>query len=282
MLSGNPWVYGLRRLCRNKAAMLGFGVFLLLCTACAVMPGLTHYDYFTPDFSASLMPPGKEHLFGTNALGRDMLSGILYGGRITLHIAFVSASIAMIAGCAIGLLSGYFGGLADILISRLVDVLSSIPVILLVIVAEVVLGWGEGNFVYALAISATPQFARLIRAAVLNILGQEYIEAARALGASSMRIIRRHVLRNAAVPVVTHFAGCFSEAILTSTLLGYLGVGLNPPSPEWGVLVYSGKRFMISNPHVILFPCIAVTVSVISLNFFVSGLRDAFDPGWDV
>jgi ABC-type dipeptide/oligopeptide/nickel transport system permease subunit len=258
--------------------MIGLGIFLFICLACALLPGIIRWDYYEPDFNASLKTPSLEHIFGTNQLGRDMLSGVLYGGRTTLRIAAVSTFIAMIAGSAIGLIAGYYGGRADFIISRATDMLSSVPVILLTLFIEFTLGWGRGYFVYAMAISATPQFARLVRASVLTIMGQEYIEAARALGDSHIGIIMRHVLRNVAIPIIIHLTGCFSEAILTCTILGYLGVGISPPAAEWGVLVYRGKAHMLSNPHVILFPSFAVTASVISLNFFGNGLRDAFDP----
>ena len=276
--SGNPWITGFRRLWKNKAAMIGLAIFLFVCLACVLLPDRLKWNYFKPVFADSLKPPSPEHIFGANALGRDMLSGVLYGGRTTLRLAAVATFFAMIAGVSIGLLSGYFGGRTDFIISRLVDLISSIPVILLALVVEFTLGWGEGNFGYAMAISATPQFARLVRASVMNIMGREYIEAARALGVGHVGIIRHNVLRNVAIPVTIHLASCFSEAILTCTILGYLVIGVNPPTPEWGALVYRGKQHLLSSPHVIIFPSLAIMVSVISLNFFSNGLRDALDP----
>lgn len=180
--------------------MIGLVVFLLICLACVLLPDRIKWNYFQPDFADSLKPPDPEHIFGLNVLGRDMLSGVLYGGRITLRIAATAALLAMLAGCAIGLISGYFGGKIDFLLSRLLDIISSVPVILLVLAVEYMLDWGEGNFGYAIAISAAPQFARLIRASVLDIMSCEYIEAAIALGFGHIGIIRRRVLRNVMIP----------------------------------------------------------------------------------
>ena len=277
----NPWLLGLLRLYHNKGAMIGLGIFLIICIACWVLPNIIKTDYYVFDFASSLQQPSSEHIFGTDILGRDMLSGVLYGGRITIRIAAAATMMAAILGSPIGLISGYFGGRVDFVISRFTDMLFSIPVILLTIVVELALGWGRGNFVYAMAISASPQFTRFIRAAVLNITDRDYIKAAQVLGLSPVKIIFQHILRNVSIPLITQITGYFSEAVLTCTILGYLGVGINPPTPEWGVLVYSGKSYMLTHPHVILFPCLAVIVSVVSINFFVNGLRDALDPRED-
>lgn len=277
-MNGNPWASGFRRLWRNRAAMIGLSVFLFICLACILLPSRLKWDYFKPVFSDSLKLPSLEHLFGTNVLGRDMLSGVLYGGRNTLRIALSATFLAMITGSAVGLITGYFGGRIDFIISRVVDLISSIPVILLALAVEYTLGWGKGRFGYAIAIAAAPQFTRLVRASVLGIVQCEYIEAARALGVGHFGVIRRHVLRNVAIPVVVHFSSCFSEAILTCTILGYLVIGINPPMPEWGALVFRGKEYIFTKTYLTIFPSLAIIASIISLNFFSNGLRDALDP----
>ena len=274
----NPWKESLRRLFKNKSAVVGLLVFLVICLSCAFAPLITDYEYFRTDTQNVSSLPTAEHIFGTDPLGRDLFSRVLYGGRITLRAALVSTLLASVAGAAIGLISGYFGRRIDFLLTRIIDMLSAIPSLLLIIVMEIALGWGKGNFMYAMAISAVPQFARLVRASVLNIMGQEYIEASRALGVRHSGIILRHVLHNVLSPLLVQMTTGVAEAILNCTILGYLSVGVNPPMPEWGALAYAGKSYMISNPHIALFPCIAIVLSVISVNFFGNGLRDALDP----
>ena len=276
--NGNTWASGFGRLWRNKASMAGLGLFLFICLACILLPDRLKWNYFEPVFSDSLKLPGPEHIFGTNVLGRDMLSGVLYGGRNTLRIAASATFFAAVTGSVLGLVTGYFSGRTDFIISRLVDLVSSIPVILLALAVEYALGWGKGRFGYAIAISAAPQFVRLVRASVQSIMGREYIEAARALGVGHFGIIRRHVLRNIATPVIIHLTNCFSEAILTCTILGYLVIGINPPTPEWGALVYRGKEYIFTKTYLTVFPALAIMACIISLNFFSNGLRDALDP----
>ena len=276
--TGNHWVEAIRRLGRNRVATASFFIFIIICLACALAPVITRWNYSDINREVQLEHPSFEHIFGTDNLGRDVFSRLLYGGRITLKIAFVSTLLATIIGCAIGLPAGYFGGKIDSIISPVLDMLASIPVILLVIVVEIVLGWGYGNFMYALVIAAVPHFARLMRATVMNIMGYEYIEAARALGVSHFKIMLRHVMHNAAPPLIVRFTTGVAEALLTCTIMGYLGIGINPPVPEWGVIVYAAKALIRRAPRLLIIPCAVIAISVISLCLFGDGLRDALDP----
>ena len=274
----NPWRESLRRLFKNKSAVAGLFVFLVICFACVFAPFITDYEYAKLDITRISELPSKDHIFGTDRLGRDLFTRMLYGGRVTLRAALLSTLLATCVGAAIGLLSGYFGRKVDFLLTRIIDILAAIPNLLLIIVIEIALGWGKGYFMYAMAISAVPKYARLARASVLNIMGQEYIEASRALGLRHGRIILNHVLHNVLSPLVVQMTTGVAEAILNCTILGYLSVGVNPPMPEWGALAYAGKANMVSHPHIAFFPCLVIVVSVISVNFFGNGLRDALDP----
>ncbi|MCL2125484.1 MAG: ABC transporter permease [Oscillospiraceae bacterium] len=276
--AGNHWVEGLRRLGKNKVATICFFVFIIIFLACMFAPVITKWDYTTINKDFQLEPPSLNHLLGTDNLGRDVFSRLLYGGRITLRIAVTTAILAAALGCAIGLPAGYFGGRLDALVSPVLDLIGSIPVILLVIVTEFALGWGRGNFMYAMVIAAIPQFARLIRASVMNIIGREYIEAARALGVSHKMIMLRHIMHNIAPALIVRFTTGVAEALLTCTIMGYLGIGINPPTPEWGYIVFSTKSYIRRAPHLVVIPCVLIAVTVISLSLFGDGLRDALDP----
>ena len=274
----NHWVEAVRRIARNKIAVASFFIFVIICLACAFAPYLTKWSYANINKDVQLERPSFTHILGTDNLGRDTFSRLLYGGRITLRIAFVSTLMAAAIGCVIGLPAGYFGSPADTIISPILDMISSVPVILLVIVMEFALGWGSGNFMYAMVIAAIPQFARLMRASVMTIMGREYIEASRALGVSHTKIMLRHVMHNAAPALIIRFTNGVAEGLLTCTVMGYLGIGINPPTPEWGVIVYNAKTYIRRAPLMIIIPCAVIVISVISLCLFGDGLRDALDP----
>ena len=227
---GGSWSDTFRRLSGNKLALLCLAVFLIICLLCAFAPVVTKWNYSAISIDARMLQPSPEHLLGTDNLGRDMFSRILYGGRVTLRITFTSTLIALVIGSIIGLAAGYFGGKVDFFISPVLDIFAAVPVILLAIVFEAMIGWGQGNFMYAIAIAAVPQFARLVRASVMSIVGSEYIEAARALGVSHLGVISRHVAHNVAPQLVVRFTTALAEALLTCTIMGYLSIGINPPT----------------------------------------------------
>ena len=264
----NPRTDVLRRLWGNKTAMVGLFVFLVVCVACIFAPWVTKWNYYSINTHAARESPSFQHLLGTDQLGRDMFARLLYGGRVTLRVAFQSSVLAAILGSIIGVLSGYFGKRVDTFFSHILDMVAAIPVFLLVIVCETALGWGKGNFLYAMAIGAVPQFARLVRASVMSIMGNEYIEAAQALGISHLGIMTRHIFHNAAPSVIVRFTSAVTEAVLICTILGYLGIGVNPPMPEWGAIAYMGRTYIRTTPRLMVFPCAMITICVISLSLF--------------
>ncbi len=275
---GGIWTDAIRRFCRNKIAVISLAVFLLICLSCVLAPQMTKYDYSAINVHHTLAKPSVEHWLGTDDLGRDNYSRILYGGRITIRVAFTATVIAMIIGSAIGIGAGYFGGRADFLISPVMDIVAAIPVILLALVFEVVLSWGKGNFMYAIAIAAIPQFARLVHVSAINVMSSEYIQAARALGVRHSGIIFRHVIHNVAPALIVRFTSALAESMLTCTILGYLSIGINPPTPEWGNIVYHAKHLIRLAPQQMIIPCAAISLTVISVSLTGDGLRDALDP----
>jgi len=277
-LADSQWMEVFRHLLGNKTATAGLVIFIVVCLACIFAPVITRHNYHSANFNRSLETPSLEHIFGTDRIGRDVFARILYGGRTTLRIAFVSTTLAAVVGSTIGLLIGYFGGRVDFYASHLLDILGAIPIFLLIVIVEVALGWGKGYFMYAMAIAAVPQFARLVRASVMNIMGNEYIEAARALGVSHLGIIRSHILHNAAPPLIIRYASGVSDALLLCTIMGYIGIGINPPTPEWGLLAFQGSGLIRSHPRLMIIPCAAIIITVISISLFSDGLRDALDP----
>jgi ABC-type dipeptide/oligopeptide/nickel transport system permease subunit len=275
---GGIWRDALRRFGRNRIAVICLGIFLIICLSCALAPNLTKYDYSSINANDRLSKPSWTHLLGTDNLGRDLFTRILYGGRMTLRITFTSTVIALLIGSVIGLAAGYFGGRVDFMISPVLDILAAIPVILLALVFEALLRWGNGNFMYAIAIAAIPQFARLVRVSVINIMGSEYIEAARALGVGHLGVIFRHIVHNVAPALIVRFTSALAEAMLTCTVLGYLSIGINAPTPEWGNIVYLSKNFIRLAPQLMIIPCAVISLCVISISLVGDGLRDAMDP----
>ena len=275
--SRSLWADVVYNLYKNKIATIGLLVFMLICLACLFAPFLTRWTFNEIHFEKFMLSPSREHILGTDRLGRDVFTRLLYGGRTTLQITFVSTVLATIVGTTIGLIVGYFGGWLDRLISGFIDTLASIPLFILVLACELALGWGEGNFMYAMAIAATPGYVRLVRASVMDIVRLEYIEASRALGLSHFQVITRHILHNIAPKLMVRFTSGATEALLLCSVMGYLGIGINPPRPEWGFLAYYGREFIRSRPSMLIIPCIAIIVTALSLNLFGDGLRDVLD-----
>lgn len=278
MKSGGAQAQALRRLGKNKSAMAGFILFALISLACIFAPCLTHWGYGEFDIPNRLSGPSRAHILGTDNFGRDVFSRLLYGGRVTLGIAFFSTFLASSIGSVIGLIAGYFGSRVDYWISPLLNTLASVPAIILALVFEAVFSRGHGYFMYAIVIAAIPQFARLIRASVINIMGREYIAASQALGLGHFGIILRHILPNVAPTLMIRITGGVSESLLICTVMGYLMIGIRPPIPEWGGIIQNAYAFIRLFPHMMIIPCAVVSACVISINLFGNGLRDAFDP----
>ena len=269
------WRSAAQRFLHDWPAMFGLILLLIIMAACLAAPLLTDQDPAKIDVSSRYLAPSAEHILGTDRMGRDMFSRLLYGGRETLKITFSAMLLALIAGGAIGIAAGVFGGTADLLILRVIDALAAIPMLLLSIVIEFLFGFGLGYFRYAVALSLVPPLVRLLRPLVRGVMQSEYAEAARALGVKRPEMVVRHVLPNVAAPVLIYASNTAAEAMLACTIMGYIGLGINPPLPEWGQMVAQGYLTLTTSPHVILVPCIAVMLCVLSFNLVGNGLRDA-------
>ena len=271
---GDTW----HRLCKNKLAMLGLAILVLL-VLCAVFADLiAPYDYAKQDLMIARQGPGAEHLFGTDEYGRDIFSRVIYGSRISLTVGFIAVGISLVVGGLLGAIAGYYGGRTDNGIMRLMDVIMSIPSILLAISIVAALGPGLINLMIATGISYVPSYARIVRASILSIKDQEFVEAARAVGTNDFKIIVRHILPNCMAPIIVQATVGVALAILTAAGLSFIGLGLEPPTPEWGAMLSSGRDFIRDDPHMTMFPGIAIAVTIFALNVLGDGLRDALDP----
>jgi peptide/nickel transport system permease protein len=268
----------MNRLLKNFAFSSGLLLTVLLVLAALAAPMLAPYDPIQQDTARRLEPPSHEHLLGLDALGRDVLSRILYGARVSLRVGFSVVLLASFAGVTLGLISGYFGGFVDTAIMRLTDILLAFPGILLAIALVAVLGPSLNNVVLALATIGWVGYARLARGQVLKVREMEYVTAAKALGARSPRVILRHVLPNIINPVIVMATLGLAGAILAEAALSFLGLGVQPPTPSWGEMLSSGRNYLGLANHLTIFPGAAIMLAVMGLNFLGDGLIDALDP----
>lgn len=259
------------------ATVAGLFVLAMLIVALAA-PLLATHGPLAMDTAAARTGPSTEHWLGTDQLGRDIYSRILYGTRISLRVAGAAVGLSLVVGSLLGLVAGYFGGWVDTLVSRLTDTLFALPDILLALVLIAILGVGLGNITLAIAIVYTPIFARVCRAAVLHVKQQPFVEAARALGCSHGRIMIRHILPNVASPLVVQTTLSFAFAILAEAALSFLGLSGQTDAPSWGLMLQQGKNFMEIAPWMAIFPGLAITLAVLSFNLLGDALRDALDP----
>jgi peptide/nickel transport system permease protein len=225
-----------------------------------------------------LQPPSEAHLFGTDSLGRDILSRVIYGARISLMIGLISVGISLVPGTLLGLAAGYFGGRADSLIMRLMDMLLAFPAILLAIFITAILGPSLPNTMVAVGIVYIPHYARIVRASVLSLKEQLFVQAIGHLGGGHLRILGRHILPNAMPPIIVYATLGMGTAVLQAAALGFLGLGAQPPQPEWGAMLSEGRQYIQNAPHVAAFPGAAILVLVLGFNLFGDGLRDVLDP----
>lgn len=267
-----------KRLAKNKLAVAGLIVLIITALLAVFAPIAAPYGYEEQDLFNTLAGPSREHWLGTDNLGRDMLSRLIYGGRNSLTLGLISVALAAALGVILGAVSGYYGGKVDMVIMRLLDVLQAVPAILLAIAISATLGPGYMNCILALTISQIPGFTRMTRASCLNVQGMEYVEAARSINARERRIIFKHVLPNAISPIIVQATMSVATAILTSASLSFIGLGVQPPQAEWGAMLSAGRSYIRSNPHVIIYPGITIMIVVLSLNMLGDGLRDALDP----
>ncbi len=230
------------------------------------------------DLQEALQRPNPAHLFGTDQLGRDLLSRVMFAGQTSLFVGLVSVTGSLIIGIPFGLASGYAGGRTDLLVMRLVDILQAFPGLLLAIAVIAILGPGILNMMLAIGISASPLFARLLRASVLEVKNEEFVMAARAMGGTDLRIITKHVLPNSLAPLIAQSTLRLGSAILTSASLSFLGLGVQPPQPEWGAMMSEARQYFVSAPHVIVFPGLAIILCVLGFNLLGEALSDRIDP----
>lgn len=267
-----------RRFCRNRGALVGVIILCLLAAVALAAPVATTYDPEQTRLEQKLLEPSPAHLLGTDHLGRDILARLAYGARSSLLIGFAAVGVGLAIGVPLGTLSGFYGGWLDLVIQRVVDVFLSFPGFLLALSLVAVLGVGITNVILAVGIGVVPAFVRLTRASTLSIRSRPYVDAARAAGASSASIIFQHVLPNALAPVVIQATLGLGATLLTAAGLGFLGLGVQQPTPEWGAMLGEGRSYIFSNPNLATFPGVAIFLTVLCFNLAGDGLRDALDP----
>lgn len=267
-----------RRLLRSPSAVTGAVIVLLLVLSGIFAPLLTSYDPVQQDLRSVLRPPSAEHWLGTDNLGRDVFTRILYGSRLTLFIGAFAVGVGLLFGVPLGVISGYYRGVADQVIQRLMDLMLSFTSFLLALTLVALLGVGLTNIIIAVGISTIPRFARLVRSSVLTIREVSYIEASRALGAVDRRVLWKHVLPNSLAPVIVQATLSMGSTILTAAGLGFLGLGVQPPTPEWGAMLGEGRNYIFSQASLTTFPGLAIFLAVVGFNLLGDGLRDALDP----
>lgn len=268
------------RLKKNKSAMLGLVIFSIIALFSIFAGVLFDYDMvvIAQNIDNRLLPPGGEHLLGTDSYGRDILARVVYGARISLVIGIATVTVALSIGCLIGALAGFYGGWLDNIIMRIMDVFLSIPSLLLAIAVVASLGPGIFNIMIAVGVAIIPGYSRVMRSTILSIRNREFIEAARAVGTSDARIILRHILPNSIGPVIVQATLGVGDIIITAASLSFLGLGIQPPAPEWGAMLSEGREYIRYLPHLVIFPGLSIMITVLSLNLLGDGLRDALDP----
>lgn len=269
----------IRRMSSNGAAIIGLVVFLILVLLAIFGSIIAPYDATAMDFTAMFAKPSSAHWFGCDELGRDVLSRILVGTRYSLLIGIGSVAFSVLLGLILGSIAGYFGGKTDNIIMRFLDIFSSIPGMLMAIVISAVLGSGLFNCILAISVSTMPQYVRILRASIMSIRNMDYLEAASSLyNCSKFRIILKHILPNALSSLIVTATMGVASSILMAAGLSYVGLGVQPPTPEWGALLSSARSFLRDYPHMVFFPGLILAITSLSLNMLGDGLRDALDP----
>ena len=267
-----------RQFPRNRAATIGLAILLTICLASAFAPWVAPYDPIQIKLSMKLKPPSFEHLMGTDHFGRDIFSRMLWGGRTSLSVGLLVVGFAFVLGVPLGLASGYFGGKVDNALMRLVDAFLTFPPLLLAVALVGLLGPDIKNVMLALGLVQAPILARMVRGSTLAVREDVYVTAARALGASPLRIVLSHLLRNMVSPIVVQLTVVFAAAVVSEASLSFLGFGTQPPAPSWGRDMSEARRFLADAPWMFLAPTSIIAVCVLSINFMGDGLRDALDP----
>lgn len=272
------WVDSLLRIIKSKTSFIGLCIIIILIITAIFAPVIATHSPTDQIIVNRYQAPTADHWLGTDELGRDIFSRIVYGARISIQIGLFTVGISMIIGVLLGGIAGYFGRWIDLIIMRLIDILMAFPSILMAIALVAVLGPSLQNAMIAIGIVGIPQFARIVRSAVLSVKETEYIEAARAIGAKHKRILMQHVLPNCLAPIIVQATLGIGTAILDAAGLSFLGLGAQPPTPEWGAMLSDGRSALQTAPWVVAFPGIAIFLVVLGFNLFGDGLRDALDP----
>ena len=269
-----------RRLKKNKMAMIGLAIVVMLVLLAVFADFLFDYEevVIKQNTAIRLQGPSAEHWFGTDEFGRDILARLIHGGRISLVVGVIAVGIALTIGGTLGAISGFFGGTVDMVISRLMDVLLAVPSLLLSITIVSALGPSILNLMIAIAVSSVPGYARIVRSSVMTVRDNEFVEAAKAIGANNAQIIASHILPNCLAPIIVQVSLKVASAILSTSGLSFLGLGVKAPTPEWGSMLSGGRAYLRNAPHLTLFPGLCIMLTILSLNLLGDGLRDALDP----
>lgn len=269
-----------RRLKKNKSAMVGLVVICLFLLVAIFANQIADYDKSAigQNMALRLQAPSSSHWFGTDAYGRDVFARIIYGARTSLYIGVVTTLLSIVIATMFGAIAGYYGGKVDSVIMRVMDTIMAIPPVLLALAIVASLGPGMTNMIIAMAVSNVPGLTRVIRSVILSIVGQDFIEAARACGTKNRRIILKHVIPNAMGPIIVQATMSVSSMIINAAALSFLGMGIQPPQPEWGAMLSESSDYMVYSPYLVIIPGLAILFSALSINLFGDGLRDALDP----
>jgi peptide/nickel transport system permease protein len=273
-----PWTNVRQRFLRSRTGVAGAVVLVIVVLAAVFASKIAPYSPTRQDFRVERQPPSAQHLMGTDEFGRDVLSRVIWGAQTSLQAGAVAASIALVIGLGLGMLAAFYGGGADNVIMRCMDVILAFPYILLAIAVVAILEPGLLNAMIAIAIVYIPHYARVVRGSVLSVRSRDYVEAARALGASDGRVMLQHVLPNTMAPVIVTMTLIIGSAIIDTAGLSFLGLGTQPPTPDWGNMLSAGRSYVIDSPWIATFPGLAILVTVLAFNLMGDALRDAFDP----
>jgi len=269
-----------RRFKRNKMAMVGLVILSMLILAAVFANVIADFEteVIRQNIPNRLQPPSAEHWFGTDEFGRDIFARIVHGARVSLSVGVIAVGISLVIGGFFGAIAGYYGSLVDNIIMRIMDVFLAVPGMLLAIAIVAALGSSMTNLMIAVGISSMPVYARIVRASVLTIKDMEFIEASRAIGARNMTIILNHIIPNSLAPIIVQSTLGVAGAILATAALSFIGLGIQPPYPEWGAMLSGGRTFMRDSPHIVMFPGLFIMLTILVLNMIGDGLRDALDP----
>ena len=269
-----------QRLARNKMAMLGLAILVVLVLCAVFADAIADYEtkVVAQNIANRLKGPSAEHWFGTDEFGRDIFARIIHGSRVSLVVGLISVSVSLILGGILGAFAGFYGGRIDNVIMRVMDIFLAVPSILLAMTIVAALGSSLVNVMLAIGVSGIPTYARIVRAAVMSVKDQEFVEASRAIGATNVTTIFREIIPNCLAPIIVQATLSVAGAILSTASLSFIGLGVQPPDPEWGAMLSGGRNFLRDAVHLTLFPGLAIVITILALNLLGDGLRDALDP----